>query len=227
MEEGSFVKRLLVLGFALLMIPFWCSQVLARALQIPKGQVILPSNWPKELTELVNRKDWVYGISGGPYPPMYRFYFVGDTQVFNGFVGQIAKLRGTPVELIIHPGPGVTSYSVHQDSTVVRDDKVLYDWELVVPEDLERRDQRVALSPPRVTINLYLGGGIDLRKVVVPLCIEVKSSGEIERFVADHQTKRKQISSQRRLPTRWSALSVYGGGDFTPIPQVRLVLAIN
>ncbi|HUV05467.1 MAG TPA: hypothetical protein VMX94_10220 [Armatimonadota bacterium] len=191
------MKRLLVLGVALLISPFWCSQVLARALPIPKGQVTSPSNWPKELTELVNRENRVYGMSGGPYPPMYRFYFVGDTQGFNGFVGQIAKLRGTPVELIVHPGPGVTSYSVQQDSTVVRDDKVLYDWELVVPEDLERRDQRVADSPPRITINVYLGGGIDLRKVVVPLNIEVKSSGEIERFVADHKAKQEQVETSR------------------------------
>jgi hypothetical protein len=55
-------------------------------------------------------------------------------------------------------------------------------------------------SSGEITVELWLGGQVDLSKVEVPLNLKVESGGEIEKFIAAHKLKGKQEAESETPP---------------------------
>ena len=143
-------------------------------------------DWPEGTRELVNREGRVHGyfVNACDIP-----FFAGDTNAFNEFLEQYAVLRDTPLTLVLHPGRGMAG------SPWDKEKKIPFEWQVNI---LCRGWSRRYPEPPTadeakyvVLPELWLGGQIELDKVKVPLNVEVKSSGKIERFIAAHEGKQQ------------------------------------
>jgi hypothetical protein len=79
---------------------------------------------------------------------------------------------------------------------VIRDTKVSFEWQLLAigpVTSLEKELFEMSGGLPWLThVDLYLGGKVNLKEAKVPLNIEVQSSGEIEKFVTDHESRREK-----------------------------------
>jgi hypothetical protein len=152
--------------------------------------------WSADLKKLVVREGIVYAIETDA-PTFGKGYhnvtvcFVGDADAFNDVLKQYARLRDTPLTLMLHPGRG-TARTLRDD----RRDSIACDWQIRIvhtgrmsPEPAERE------KPPTVILQLWVGGDVELGKVKVPDNVEVKSVGEIERFIAAHEAKRKELQN--------------------------------
>jgi hypothetical protein len=142
---------------------------------------------------LLNCEGRVYGywLNGSDF-----FYYQGDTEAFNAFVAKYARLKGSPLKLVLHGGRGKAG-RLGEGGTI------LYDWEAKV---LWRRPQPSAppdANPekPRydVLVELWLGGGIKLNELGIPAEVKVESGGEIAKFVAAHRSTRQRSKNDTPL----------------------------
>ena len=143
-------------------------------------------DWPEGTKELVNREGRVHGYFLNACDVLF---FAGDTSAFNEFVAQYAVLRDTPLTLILHPGCGMAG------SPWDKEKKIPFEWQVNI---LGRGWDRRYPEPPTadeskyvVLTELWLGGQVELAKVKVPFNVEVKSGGEIERFIAAHEARQQ------------------------------------
>lgn len=151
----------------------------------PDGPITGNPDWPKGLAELINQESRFYGyfINADDY-----FFFRGDTEEFNKFLKEYTELEGFPHILVIHPGRGI-------ENRLGSEEKFEFDWELkalrwgwdaYVSEEL--KDEVDCL----VILHVWLGSGIDLEEIEVPLHINLKSSREIEKFIEEHKFKQRE-----------------------------------
>ncbi|MCX5677160.1 MAG: hypothetical protein NTX87_19400 [Planctomycetota bacterium] len=170
--------------------------VIALALveDLPKGQPVgewyKTSGWPEGLKDLVN----IDGRVSCSYSPSHDFFtFRVDAKAFTKFLERYAKLKDTPLRLIIHPGRG-------ESPTWPGSKGAPIDWSLVTQSRAWREIGETGKKPtPRgynITVDLYLGGNIDLKDLEVPLEIEVQSSGEIEKFIITHDAQRQLVKER-------------------------------
>jgi len=144
----------------------------------PPGPVHAQDSWPAGLEELLNREERIHGIwvNANDF-----FYFAGDTEAFNECLQQYAALQNTPLVLVLHPGVGMTG-------SLGDEPNIPFEWEVRVM----RWHEDPSGVPTLVTMELWLGGLVQLDKIKVPLNVQVKSAGEIEKFIAKHKAKRKK-----------------------------------
>jgi len=149
--------------------------------------------WPAGLSDLVNRECRMYGywVNANDW-----FFFAGNAEVFNEFVKAYARLKDTPLTLVLHAGRGRTGRLGYGEK------KIEFDWEI---KALLRGWHPEAPPDPRsdkpgyvIIVEVWLGGQVDLDKVKVPLNVEVKSGGEIEKFISGHEAKRQQAQAPLR-----------------------------
>jgi hypothetical protein len=148
----------------------------------PGAHITGESDWPAGLEKLANSEGRVLAYMSWTVNT-YLFY-AGNTDRFNRFVAGCAELKNTPVTVILHPGRGTASPVGEPDT------KVACDWGLSV-----LRRGSVPEAPPFpsdahgyvLRLDLWLGGSVELDKLHVPANVEVKSGGEIERFIAEHR----------------------------------------
>ena len=171
----------------------------------PKGEPVGGvSDWPEGLKELVNIDDRVggYAIQSdtlGGYPSYSDdvFYFRGDAKAFAKFLDQYAKLKDTPLRLVLHPGRGMNLKPGDSKGDPI-------DWSLTVWSRAWHEIPETGKTPVQkgydITVDLYLGGNIDLKDLEVPLEIEVQSGGEIEQFIAHHQAKQSLVKPGPQAP---------------------------
>jgi len=162
------------------------------------------SDWLPGLEKLVGHGGVVYGVHTDA-PTFFRgletmyIFFRGDHDDFNEMLKQYAKLadplkrysesKDTPLALTLHAGRGnVASAGA---GTFARNKEIPFDWKIRITREgtlvSDRQKRRYW-----VTVDLWVGGEVELDKVKVPLSVEVKSGGEIENFIARHEEKRKQ-----------------------------------
>jgi hypothetical protein len=148
-----------------------------------------PTNphWPQGLNELVKGHKIVRGffINANDY-----LFYSGDTEQFNEFLKGYAAIKDTPLTLVIHAGRGKTGGELGAKR------QIAFDWQLGISRQRPHRDAAEAAdrkaSPYVVSLNLWLGGQVELNQVEVPLNVTVKSGGEIEKFIAEHEERRKE-----------------------------------
>ena len=171
---------------ALVAVMFCCALAFALGGDHPKGQPPpISPDWPEGLKELVNSE----GYLGGYFVNANDFFqFEGDSHTFNNFLQRYAQLKDTPLILVLHPGQGMTKRPWKEHTSVP------FDWSLNALRRGWHPDAPEAKPGEKgqyvVTVNLWLGGHIGLDDLDVPLNIEVRSGGKVERFIAEHQAKR-------------------------------------
>jgi hypothetical protein len=138
--------------------------------------------------ELLNRPGRVYGYSG-PLGGIDAFFYAGDTEGFNELLAQYARLKGTALTLLLHTGR-------ENEDKWLESKKVRYDWKVhIVPRSRPVEQKKRQYT---VRVEVRLGGQVELGKMKVPLNVQVKSggdagkSGEIAKFIAAHEAKRKE-----------------------------------
>jgi len=166
------MKGTIVLFASLLVIFLYNPSVFAWGGNHPPEPVHQQDEWPAGLAELLNREERVHGywVNANDF-----FFFAGDTDAFNEFLEQYAALKNTPLRLALHPGVGMTG-------SLSGEKNIPFEWRVSV----EKWHSDPSKAPTLVTMGLWLGGLVKLDKIKVPLNVEVKSGGEIERFVAEH-----------------------------------------
>ena len=193
-KERNAVKRIMIWCLSVLIALLWSLPAFSLVMQreLRGDDVNYSPDWPAGLKELVSREGRVYGMHmdaptfGSGYEATSLF-FVGDRNAFNQFLEEYAKLRETPLTLILHPGQGMTGSLQYDERNIP------FDWQVRIV-----RTGRLSKAPEKdkpgymVTVELWLGSKVKLHDLKVPLNVEVKSGGEIERFIAEHETGRRQ-----------------------------------
>ena len=171
------MKGTMVLLTILFVLLAYRAPVFAMGGDHPPGPVHAQNGWPEGLVELLNRGERIHGIwvNANDF-----FYFAGDTDAFNECLEQYAVLKNTPLRLILHPGMGMTG-------SLGDEKNIPFEWEISV---MRWHDDPSGV-PTLVTMELWLGGLVQLDKIRVPLNVEVKAGREIAKFIAEHKSKRK------------------------------------
>ena len=156
----------------------------------PEGRIIAPitrgdepPGEPALLSELMNFPGRVYGDHGffSELGDWENLYFQGDTATLNRFLEQYSKLKFKPLWLVIHVGQP----SAHAQFGGKLDKEIRYDWSYT------RQIPEKKTDPETVWVNLWLGGQVQFDQIKVPLNLELKSGGEIEKFIEKHQAAQK------------------------------------
>ncbi|MFO8013015.1 MAG: hypothetical protein R6X20_06880 [Phycisphaerae bacterium] len=161
----------------------------------PNDRPVSHEEWPDGLAEIINTKARVCGffINASDW-----FYFKGDTKAFNAVLAAYAKLKDTPLRLVLHPGRclGKAPWDKGKGTPC--------EWSIAVT----RRGWGAPKAKPGetgnyvVTVNLWLGGDVALDGLDVPLNVDVASGREIETFVVHHQAKQSLDRPQREAGPR-------------------------
>lgn len=162
------------------------------------------SDWLPGLEKLVSYGGVVYGLHMDA-PTFFRgletmhIFFRGDHEAFNEMLKEYAKLadslkrysesKDVLLTLTLHAGRGNVSSA--GAGTFARDKNIPFDWKITMTREgtLVPADQRRY----GVTVDLWVGGDVQLDKVRVPRNVNVTSGGEIEDFIAKHKEKRKAV----------------------------------
>jgi hypothetical protein len=158
--------------------------VYAVAMDLPnRGPVFITQDLPAGVSELVSSRDRVHGFTSGfGYADLW---YAGDAAAFNQYLAQYAQLPKLPIILVISPAPG------SKLREFVSQPREHYDWQLEV-----KWNQPIPLSENRtdrnaegyaVILHVYLSDAITLDDIQVPAGVQVRSGGEIEQFVKQHQ----------------------------------------
>lgn len=147
----------------------------ALASEHPAGKTLhAASNWPDGLADLVNCRERVYGYFVNFWD---CFYFEGDTASLNAFLQKLGGIHQPQPVVTLHTGRGKT-HKLDGEETFE------YDWSLSTrPEGAPIADKRVQTG---LAVDVWLSDSIRLDDLKVPLSIEVRSGGEIDKFVKDH-----------------------------------------
>lgn len=145
-------------------------------------------NWPKGLIEAVNAEGRVlWSTTSGFGHNTDEFLYRGGAPAFNRFLKDYAKIQNAKLLLIVRAG------APHQSPEKARRLRGPYDWRFSVSERwiARKADAPVQDQPkPRFFAKVWPTDRLRLRDIVVPLNVELKSGGEIEKFVKAHKDRR-------------------------------------
>lgn len=150
-------------------------------------------DYPAGLYELLSGQGRVAGyfINANDY-----LFYHGDTKAFNKFLEGCAKLKDTPLKLVLHPGRGMTSKPWNDAKPAP------FEWSVSVLRRGWHPDAPEAKAGQKggyvVALGLWLGGDVALDALDVPLEVEVESGMEIERFIHLHDVKRGLVTKDAK-----------------------------
>lgn len=130
-------------------------------------------NWPAGLADLLNSRERVYAYWFNWFD---YFYYSGDTAAFNAFLKRYAQMGAASHVLVLHPGTGsVKRLGPAQFSRYKTpdSDEIGFDW-AVTGESWGSSDAAGNKMPSVVRAELWLGGQVKLREVVIPDTVEVR-----------------------------------------------------
>jgi hypothetical protein len=163
----------------------------------PNDRPVSHEEWTEGLAELINTKARVCGffINASDW-----FYFRGDTKAFNAVLAAYAKLKDTPLRLILHPGRclGKAPWDKGEGTPC--------EWSVaVIRRGWGASEMNTGeMSKYVATVHLWLGGDVALKDLDVPLNVDVESGREIETFVVEHQARQSLEGAPREKGSRGS-----------------------
>jgi hypothetical protein len=179
------MARIFLIALTLSLCLITASEALAVGGDHPAGKKIARDynhEWPKGLPDLINSGDRVWGhwINQGEF-----FYYRGDAAALNKFLASFGKLPNTPLAVVLHAGAKPLTGPLGGEQTTP------YDWQL----EVARRGWGAPLDPRQpekepgyvVTVHVWLGDPITLSRLDIPKHVEVRSAGDIERFINTHR----------------------------------------
>ncbi|CAN5833998.1 hypothetical protein BH23PLA1_BH23PLA1_13650 [soil metagenome] len=161
------------------------TKALAMGGNHPSG-VITQQNpeWPDGLIDLIHFDGRVQGqwINQSDF-----FFFRGQEAGLKSFLEQYARLPDTPLAVVLHAG------TVPLTSPLGEETKIRFDWELRVV----RRGWGIPIDPRRpegdpgyvVSVHVWLSDAITLKGLNVPGHVDLRSAGELERFIEHHRSR--------------------------------------
>lgn len=152
------------------------------------GRVGHVLGWPKELIKLVETDALVLGTLG-PIVDV-KVYCAGDTTKLNSFLEDFAKVPRVRRKVVLHPGKKAQKYPPFSGPVEVVLD---VDWLLYVKVKIGGRPEESSPVEPNtsISVDIWLGGQIELKKLEIPKDLEVVSSNEIEGFVEKHKKEQQ------------------------------------
>ena len=153
--------------------------------------------WSMAVQDLVRTDTRVLGLFGIPIVNTW-IYCAGGTAELNAFLKDYAKVPDGKLKVVLHPGSQTCRYprlAFDADGNRIGDEIQIFDvdWLLRVEHDGSYSDSSSDISKKfRATVEIWLGGQVELDKLDVPPNIHVESSGEIESFIDSHNEKRKR-----------------------------------
>jgi len=136
--------------------------------------------WPRDLEDLLNRRWHVYGYWADWVD---YFYFKGDAEAFNPFLEEYARLKDTPLKLVLHPGQGKAKRLGEKEGTIP------FDWQVTID---------CSGPKPEVIVDMWIGGQVEFDKVKVPPKVEVKSRGAIDNSISAGKAKRREAGGTEK-----------------------------
>ncbi|NQT84027.1 hypothetical protein HQ563_13455 [bacterium] len=184
------MKKAMIFFEVALFVFAWCAKVNTRISfreDRPGQTVHQRPEWPEGLAELLTRGARIYGCQTGWLGrDEHSLYFSGDTDDFNWFVEQYAKLKGVSRTLGQHPGQG-------QANSIMNKQPVRpYDSMVSITSHYTKSGRNFDIS-----VELWVGGEVELDRLKAPVNMEVRASGKgeefdkIEKFTEEHNAKRK------------------------------------
>ncbi len=142
-----------------------------------------------ELVELMNFPGRVYGDSGffSELGDWENLYFAGDLEALNRFLKLYARVPVKPLTLSLHTGKGLARGWM----TAGPEKPTPCNWSLT--RHLAGSKRAEGQPDETLHVSVWLGGDISLDGLEAPANVEVSSGGEIERFVRQHQMRRKGL----------------------------------
>ena len=180
------MSRFLTFTLALCQLSLFAGEALAVGGNHPSGKIApnYNSDWPKGLPDLINSADRCGGhwVNQGDF-----FFYRGDAAALKLFLETFGKLPNSPLVVVLHAG------SKPMTGPLGGEQKTPYDWQL----EIVRRGWGVPIDPRLpadepgyiVTIHIWLSDALALENLAIPKHIEVKSAGDIQRFVERHSSQ--------------------------------------
>ena len=179
------MSPVLRLAWSVLAVLGFVSLALALGGDHPEGDLPAQKHWPDGMLDLVNRKERVHGYFINAQDV---FQYAGKINALNDFLSQYGTLKDSSLEVVIHVGAQQAGSPWDKEHRPIQ-----VDWTLTtVPRTwLSDKDPRRAGPGPATVsqVDLWLGDAIQLDQLAVPANVAVKSAGQIEKFIADHQKK--------------------------------------
>ncbi len=180
------MKRLAILFAVAVLIGMCSASAWAMASEYnTTNPIVQQPDWPAGLADLLKdgKPVYAYWVNW-----MDHFYYAGDTDSLNAFLEKYSKLQGTPLTVSIHVGPA----KVGKITTPGQKD-MPYDWHVFITPPMipdggivkGREHERI------VTVELWLGGQVELRKIEAPNNIKVVDGNDIAKFISGIEGARK------------------------------------
>jgi len=162
----------------------------AILIQVPAGEFVWDQSWPDGLKDLLDTKTRIGGLLANRKA---RFEYAGGVAKFNEFVSGFSRLKVDSLHVEIHAGPRLK----------LDDERI--DWRVTVQNELhghlaaimDKTRDETSLAKAiasvahnrkyRVVIHVWLSDEIGVDDLRIPQNIAVKSGGEIEKFIQEHQ----------------------------------------
>lgn len=156
----------------------------------------LSSGLPKELRGLLNNDARVSGTVGN-FDTWANY--AGDTGKLNAFLQDYAEVPEVGLQVVLHPGRAKRKVML-RDGTEQRVD---VDWTMHIAENWSGHPNASVFKGKKglTTVEIWVGGQVELDNLEVPVNLKVVSGGEIERFIKKHEEKRREKAGDRRLET--------------------------
>jgi hypothetical protein len=155
------MKNFLITIMVTACILMLCAWALSMATEYGPGPIVHQPTWPAGLAGVLNSQEREYGYWVG-FSADHIFYS-GDSAEFAAFIGRLAALRGIPVMLVLHDGPGFAGRLGDNSKR-----RFAFDWEVSV-----ERDSKGRASQADITVDLWLGGHVRQDKISVPRGITI------------------------------------------------------
>ncbi len=136
------------------------------------------TDWPG-IMPVINdtHRAYRYWVNGNE-----QFFYKGDTDALNSALVELAKADTLRCEVVLRPGPGMTHpFDGKQD--------IPFSWDLHIVGGIARhmtkedRGDRVWSKHP--VLSVYVGGAIDLAKLVLPKGLTVSTLGDVKARTCD------------------------------------------
>lgn len=192
--KETMMRKLLLTAVSMIPAMLLPATVLGLAMSQPYGDGPIRPNSrtgevAPELVQVMNFPGRVYGDSGffSELGDWENLYFAGDVEALNRFLQLYARVPVKPLTLSLHTGKGLARGWM----TAAPEKPAPCDWSFT--RHLAGSKRAEGEPNETVHVSVWLGGGISLDGLRVPENVEVSSGGEIERFVQQHQMRRKGL----------------------------------
>ncbi len=153
------------------------------------GSDPMPYNptWPAGLSDLVNDKSRFAG-SEGPIAD-WLTYHAGDTDELNDFLKKFAALKDTTLHVLVRRD----NYATKMERYDGTDRMKVADWTMHILELYEGRPDEKKFKGRKTFVEISVNptNQIDLKKLEVPLNLDVAADDEFKDFEKQHNARRK------------------------------------